>query len=352
MMVGRIAYVVNTFPKLSESFIAGELAELRRRGIEVMILSLRPPGESLRHEVVEEAGLDTRTVYDRTGFVATLRRFGPDLLHAHFANEPTAAAAELATELRIPFTFTAHGHDIYRRAPDDFGARAARASAVVTVSQANAAYLAGHFGVPASKVRVISCGVDTARFRPNGAAAAPPWILCVARLAPVKNHGVLLEACAALRARGVEFRCLLVGDGRARGDVAAKRSRLGLESEVDLIGVATQRAVLSLWQRATVGTLASDSEGMPVSLMEAAACGVPAVGTAVGGVPELIDDGFTGLLVAPGDADALAAALELILSDHALAARLGAAARHRAETRFSLAGQMDRLLSLWEEVLA
>ncbi len=327
MMVGRIAYVVNTFPKLSESFIAGELAELRRRGIEVMILSLRPPGERLRHEVVEEAGLDTRTVYDRTGFVATLRRFGPDLLHAHFANEPTAAAAELATELRIPFTFTAHGHDIYRRAPDDFGARAARASAVVTVSQANAAYLAGHFGVPASKVRVISCGVDTARFRPNGAAAAPPWILCVARLAPVKNHGVLLEACAALRARGVEF-------------------------EVDLIGVATQRAVLSLWQRATVGTLASDSEGMPVSLMEAAACGVPAVGTAVGGVPELIDDGFTGLLVAPGDADALAAALELILSDHALAARLGAAARHRAETRFSLAGQMDRLLSLWEEVLA
>ena len=89
-----------------------------------------------------------------------------------------------------------------------------------------------------------------------------------------------------------------------------------------------------------------------MSLMEAGACGVPAVATAVGGVPELVDDGITGLLVPAGDASALAAALERLLRDRDVAARLGAAARCRVERSFSIAGQVDRLLSLWSEVLA
>ena len=352
MSVRRVAYVVNTFPKLSESFIANELAELRRRGVEVLILSLRPPVEALRHEIVSEASLAERTVYKRASFVAALRAFAPELLHAHFATEPTAVACELAAELRVPFTFTAHGYDIYRKPPQDFAARAALASAVVTVAGANLQRIVERFGVPATHLRVIPCGVDTARLRPNGERASPPWIVCVARLAPVKNHGLLLEACAALRARGLEFRCLLVGEGRTREELQAARARLGLEAEVDLVGAATQRRVVSLWRRAAVAALSSSSEGMPVSLMEAAACGVPAVATSVGGVPELVEDGVTGLLVPPGDAAALAAALERLLRDPALAARLGAAARRKVEERFSLVGQVDQLLSLWAEVLA
>src|SRR3989442_4260243 len=117
MSIRRVAYVVNTFPKLSETFIANELAELRRRGVEVLILSLRPPLERLQHEIVAEAGLVERTVHDPAGFSGALRAFAPDVVHAHFATEPAAAACELAGELRVPFTVTAHGHDIYRR-PD------------------------------------------------------------------------------------------------------------------------------------------------------------------------------------------------------------------------------------------
>ena len=291
-------------------------------------------------------------MYGKERFAPAADEFAPDLVHAHFATQPTAAASELADELGVPFTFTAHGHDIYRKPPDDFAARAARASAVVTVAHANVRHLVDRFGVPAEHLRVIPCGVDTARFRPSRAAVSPPWIVCVARLSPVKNHLVLLDACAALREAGLEFRCLFVGEGRTREELETARARLGLEDHVVLAGAATQREVLSYWRRAAIAALSSDSEGVPVSLMEAAACAVPAVATAVGGVPELVDDGITGLLVPPGDAAAFAAALELLLRDPDLAMRLGTSARRTVEERFSLAGQVEQLLQVWDEVLA
>jgi glycosyltransferase involved in cell wall biosynthesis len=168
MTVRRVAYVVNVFPKLSETFIAGELAELRRRGVEVRILSLRRPGEGLRHGVVARAGLEERTAYEPSEFPAVLRAFRPDLLHAHFATEPAAAARELAAGLGVPFTFTAHGYDVYRRPPADFADRAKAAAALVTVSDANARHIGATFGVPAGHIRVIPCGVDTELFRPAG----------------------------------------------------------------------------------------------------------------------------------------------------------------------------------------
>lgn len=348
----RIAYVVNVFPKLSETFIAGELAELRRRGIEVLILSRHPPAESLRHDIVTRAGLAERTLYDPQEFRRALRAFQPELLHAHFATEATAAARELAAELGVPFTFTAHRYDIYDRPPADFGERAAAAAAVVTVSEANARYLAETFGVPAAHLHVIPCGVDTERFQPQGPRAEPPLIVCVARLVPFKNQGLLLEACVLLRAHEVKFRCVLVGGGRCHDELEARRANLELGHLVELVGPAEQAEVLAWWQQAAVGVLASNSEGMPVCLMEAAACGVPVVSTEVGGVRELVEDGVTGLLVPPGDVGALAAGLERLLRDPALAARLGAAARQRARERFSVAQQADRLLSLWAGLLA
>ena len=338
MDVRRVAYVVNMFPKLSESFVANELAELRHRGIEVLVLSLRPPAETLRHDVVTRAGLEERTVYEQASFEHALRSFAPDVIHAHFATEPAAAACALAADARIPFTFTAHGHDVYRRAPEDFAARAMRAGAVVTVSQANARWIADCFGVPRAHIRVIPSGVDTARFKPNGGPAVPSRIVCVARLAPVKNLGLLLEACAMLRDRGLVFRAALVGEGRSREDLEIARAAHGLAELVEFAGAATQGRVLAHWQQATVAALTSNSEGMPVSLMEAGACGLPTVATAVGGVPELVEDGVTGLLAPAGDA-------------RALAARLGAAARQRIAERFSLSRQIDSLLSLWAEVL-
>ena len=120
----RLAYVIRVFPKLSETFIANELAELRRRGIELRILSLRPPLDELRHSVVERAKLYECTTYDRHEFTRVLQDFKPDMMHAHFATRATAAAQKLASELKLPFTFTAHRYDIYDKPPADFARRA------------------------------------------------------------------------------------------------------------------------------------------------------------------------------------------------------------------------------------
>jgi glycosyltransferase involved in cell wall biosynthesis len=355
MLPQRIVYVLKVFPKISETFIAEELAELRRRGIELRILSLLPARAGLRHDIVASAGLEQLTSYEPKDFSGIVQEFRPQLLHAHFATEATAMAIELATEHQLPFTFTAHGYDIHRKAPSDFGARAAAAKAVVTVSQANADYIARTFGVPPSDIRIIPCGVDTERFQPGNADSSTPGaplIVCVARQVAVKNLGLLLDACSLLARRGTKFRCVLVGDGPCRGELEEKRARLGLEEIVQMPGAAEQADVLKWWQRASIGALTSDNEGMPVSLMEAAACGVPVAATAVGGVPELIADGATGLLIPPHDAGALAAALERLIGEPELRARLGMAARRRAEEKFSVRVQVDRLLALWSEILA
>ena len=267
----RVAYVLRVFPKISETFVANELAEMRRRGVEVRILSLRRPAEALRHELVARAGLDEQTVYDLREFPVTLREFRPQLLHAHFATAATAKARELAAEIGVPFTFTAHRYDLYDKAPSDFADRAAAAGAVVTVSQANLQHIVKAFGVPAAHIHVIPCGVDTERFRPDGDRAKPPLIVCVARLVPFKRIGLLLEACAILRAWGVEFRCAIVGDGPCRDELETARARLGLAQAVELVGAAEQAEVLAWWRKAVAAVLPSDSEGMPVSLMEAAA---------------------------------------------------------------------------------
>jgi glycosyltransferase involved in cell wall biosynthesis len=347
----RVAYVVNMFPKLSETFIAGELAEIQRRGIEPRVLSLKRPTDTLQHAIVGEAALVDRTVYGRESFSEALQAFRPDLLHAHFATEPTSAARELAGGLGVPFVFTAHGYDVFRRPPSDFSRRADDAAAVVTVSEANARHLVEELGVTAERLHVIPCGVDTERFRPFGEKADPPAIVCVARLKPVKNLELLLQGCALLQARRVRFRCFILGEGPTRSPLEAERTRLGLEQAVTLLGAVEQRVVGSWLQRATVAVLTSRSEGMPVSLMEAAACGVPAVAPAVGGIPELVEDGATGLVIPPGDALALASALERLLLDRDLRTRLGTAARRRAEERFSRARQVDRLIALWSALL-
>lgn len=352
MELRRIGYVLNSFPKVSETFIANELAELARRGVELRVLSLRPPEDELRHGVVERAGLMRWVSYDAAGFAAVLERFRPQLIHAHFARKATAAARELAAALGVPYSFTAHRYDIYSRPPEDFHDRAMAAGAVVTVAQANADYIARHFGVPRSRLDVIPCGIDTGRFTPGGDKLDPPHLLCVARLEPVKNHAVLLQACALLRERGVPFRGVLLGDGAARARVAAERARLGLDGLVLMPGAAEQDEVRDWLRRSAVCVLSSDSEGMPVSLMEAAACGLPLVATAVGGVPEQIVEGVTGLLVPPRDPAALADALARLLADPPLRARLGAAARADAERRFSIGRQVDRMMQVWLRMLA
>lgn len=350
MTVSRVAYVVSTFPKLSETFIIGELVELQRRGVEARVLSLKRPEEEMYHDSVRAAGLLDRTTYEASTFGAVLDAFRPQLVHAHFATEPTATARMLAAERSLPFTFTAHGYDVYRRPPADFAARSAAAASVITVSDANRRHISATFGVPGDRIQVIPCGVDTEWFTPASPDTTQPLVLCVARLREVKQLDLLIRACAVVRDRGTEFRCVIVGEGPERPRLEAMRVELGLDAVVEMPGAAEQSLVRQWWQRASVAVLSSRSEGMPVSLMEAASCGLPAVAPAVGGIPELIEDGVTGLITPAGDCHALANALQQLLVDDRLREAMRGAARRRAEARFSRTSQIDRLLGLWSSI--
>ncbi len=309
MSITDVAYVVNMFPKLSETFIANEVAELVRRGVTCRVLSLKAPTETLRHPVVKTLPLDEMVYFDEAAFRQSLAATPPDVVHAHFATEPTRVARAIGRDLDLPYTFTAHGYDVYRRPPADLAARVREAAAVVTVSEANAQHLVEACGADRRRLHVLPCGVDVDRFVPAPARVEPATVVCVARLRPVKNLGVLLHACRLLKDRGLTVRTVVIGEGPSLAELEALRARLGLEREVSFEGAQDQDAVCAWWQRATVAVLTSDSEGMPVSLMEAAACGVPAVAPSVGGIPELIAHGETGFVTAPNARTQLPTAL-------------------------------------------
>ena len=350
----RVAYFVNVFPKLSETFIAYELSELRRRGVELLVLSLRQPSEALQHDIIRRAGLHSLVCYEPDRFPEAIRAFRPDLIHAHFATEPAAAARDYAHALGVPFTFTAHGYDIRRKAPPDLAERATAARAVITVSHANADHITNTFGVPKNHLRVIPCGVDAETFRPvqnHRSPNEPPLIVCVARHVKVKNLGFLLQACAALKNRAVHFRCVSVGDGVCRAELEEMHTQFGLGKAFEFAGAQEHGQILAWWQRADIAVLTSENEGMPVSLMEAGACAIPAVAPAVGGIPELVQHEVTGLLTPPGDLDAFSGALQQLIGDPSRRIAMGRAARAWIEQRFSLVRQVDSLLAVWSEVL-
>ncbi len=352
MALQRIAYVVNVFPKFSETFIANEIVEVQRRGVAVTILSRRRPQDEVRHAVVRDNRLESLTCYEPDRFRDLLRSFQPQLIHAHFATRATETARELALATGLPYTFTAHRYDIFDRPPEDFAQRCRDAGAVITVSEANVMHMVGELHAPADNLSVIPCGVDTTQFQPVAQVAGEvPWIVCVARLHPVKNLPVLLKACALLRDRGVAFKCVVLGEGDARAQIEEQRRELNLQDLVDLPGAADQDQVRGWWQRATVGVLTSRSEGMPVSFMEALSCGVPIVGPSVGGIPEMIDHGVNGYVVPPDNPAAVAEEIETILRDPARRARMGAAARQTALNRFSVGAQVDAMLAVWNRVL-
>jgi glycosyltransferase involved in cell wall biosynthesis len=230
-----------------------------------------------------------------------------------------------------------------------------RASHVVTISEFNRRHLAT-IGV-AKEIALIPCGLDLSQFAPGERhQRGYPTIAAVGRLDPIKGFLVLIDACALLTQRGVEFKCDIIGDGPQRSELAARIARHGLNDRVRLLGALEQQQVRTRVAAARVFTLPcirlpnGDQDGIPVSLMEAMALRVPVVTTPVSGIPELVKDGLSGVLVRPGDPEALAAGILRVLTDDALADAIGAGGRSVVEDRHDINAIAAELASLigWE----
>ncbi|MGN6250462.1 MAG: glycosyltransferase [Marmoricola sp.] len=257
------------------------------------------------------------------------RRWRPDLVHAH--NVKAAAVARAAVGRRVPILVTVHG------VPDEEYAGAARvlrrvAGRVVAVSGDVADRLVAE-GFPADRVDVVENAVVPPRVHPRAASrrdlALPedaPVVSCIARLVPQKRHDLLLEAWAGVE-QGV---LLVVGDGPNRQDLERRAQRLGLTDRVRFLGERDD--VDRILAATDCSVLSTDWEGLPISVLEAMAVGVPVIATAVGALPEVL--GEVAVLVPPGDAPALGAALRSLLADEARRAALAARGRALVADRF------------------
>ena len=396
----RVGYVVSRFPALSETFVLRELAEVdARTGVRCELFSLFPDGGGPVHpsarawvarrscatplgsaraaaywaarRPLRVAGLIALIARDYrqhprllgrallTGACALeharrLRVEPVDHLHAHFATYPALAAWICSRLVGVPYSFTAHAHDLFihrlglRRRIED-------AAFCVGISEHNARILRAVAPGRSADIHVVHCGVHAASLPVRLRAprpGAPMRVACVAALRPHKGHGVLVDAIARLARAGEAVELDLVGDGPLRGQLEGQCARLGVATRVHFLGGLTEPAVAEVLDRADAFAQASvvqpdgRTDGIPVALMEAMAAGVPVVASRVSGVPELVRDGETGLLVAPGDAAELADALRTLRAEPGAAIERARAARALVEEQFAVEGQSSRLLAL------
>ncbi len=392
-----VAYLTGQYPRATDTFIQREVAALRALGLAVETCSIRRTGAEhlVGPEQCEEAArtfhileaarnplrlaaahlsalaraprrylaalaLALRTAppglkgalyqafyFAEAGVLAAhLRRIRARHLHNHIAEAAGTVAMLAARMAGIPFSFTLHGPGIFM-APawwrlDEKIRRARFVACISHFARAQAMLLSAPEDW--DKLHIVHCGVDPARYR---APEPPPQkrLLFVGRLAAVKGVPVLLEALAALRERHPEMRLTLVGDGPERGALEAAARNLGLQERTAFLGYLSQEAVAEQLARHDLFVLPSFGEGVPVVLMEAMAARLPVIATAVGGVGELVDPGC-GLLVPPGDSEALARAIDALLRDPARGHALGEAGAAKVAAHFDSRREAARLARL------
>ena len=404
-----VVYIMSRFPLITETFILREMLELERQGARLAVFPLlrarpkvshaevgrlraevhytpflspaivranlrellRAPGRYLRllwkvlkgnlgsaNLFVGALGIFPKSVY----FARLVEELGAAHVHAHFATHPALAALVIAELTGVGYSFTAHAHDIFLH-ERMLAEKIERARFVVSISEFNKRYMLGRApAVGPEKIRVVHCGIEPEKYGPRAGAAAErgprggvPTALCVAALQPYKGIKHLVRACALVRSRVPGFRCRVVGEGADRPELEALIKELDLGDAFQLLGARPQHEVAALLGEADLFVLPSvvaptgQMEGIPVALMEAMASRLPVVSTRLSGIPELVEDGVSGLLVPPADESALAEAIGRLCDDAELRRSLGARGREKVEAEFGLRENVARLRELFEE---
>ncbi|HEU0295009.1 MAG TPA: glycosyltransferase [Anaerolineales bacterium] len=398
----KVAYIMSRFPKLTETFILYEMLAIRQLGMQVEVYPLLREHEEVMHPeavqfvaaahfqpfislpivranihfLLKKPFAYLKTFWDVlranwgsfnffTGvigifpktvlFAYQMRADKVQHVHAHFASHPAAAGYIIHRLVGIPYSFTAHGSDLHRDR-HMLREKVAEAAFVAAISEYNKELIISECrGNYREKVNVVHCGVDTEVFRarshetPYEKGENPFMILCVGTLHEVKGQAYLIEACRQLRERGLNFECHFVGDGPDKKSLTELVEQAGLSDKVRFHGRLTRDEIARLLLDADVLTAPSipthdgRREGIPVVLMEALGSGVPVIASNLSGIPELVNDQLTGLLVPPRDATSLADALERYLKDPELRRRLGCAGREKVAGEFDLNKNAARL---------
>jgi glycosyltransferase involved in cell wall biosynthesis len=372
-----VAYIANEFPSPLEPYVIDEITELRRRGIHVICCSgkrvasndLGPAERSFWKETLyfqpladDELMRSVRRLASHRHHLwqvlrplilepdasATLRiralghmLMGAALadqlapldvrhIHAHHGYFASWIALTAAQVLGIGFSFTLHGSDLLRRA-DLLSAKLRACQFCVTISDFNRRHILRSYpSTPPEKIMVQRLGVDCMLPSPAVSIAETNGrrfcILSVGRLHPVKDHRFLVQACSSLRNQGLNFICWIVGEGRERTALERQITALGLQEHVYLIGHLPRADLPGYYRYADLVVMTSQSEGIPVVLMEAMAHGKLVLAPAITGIPELVEHRRNGFLYEPGDSPDFISAVRWIQAHQASLAEIQHAA--------------------------
>jgi colanic acid/amylovoran biosynthesis glycosyltransferase len=392
----KVGYVLKRYPRYSETFVVNEILAHESAGLNLTIFALRPPCDTHFQDKISQvrspvtyirqpiqgrvnASLNTQTptaasyfwaelqeaskvipgfwgklaiaqgerastVYQAAWLAQSVKQQGITHLHAHFGSVATSVTRLAAYFADVPYTFTAHAKDIFHEDVqfEDLQRKLQDAAAVVTVSDYNLQYLQQHYGAAAARVQRIYNGLDLEQLHYCSPIHRPPLILSVGRLVEKKGLSVLIDACAILRQQQLEFRCQIVGTGALEAELQQQIQRLGLQSNVEIVGPRPQSEVFQLMQQAAVFAAPyiigcdGNRDGLPTVLLEAMALGTPCVSTDVTGIPEIVSDRDTGLMVPQRDVKQLAIALQQLLSKPQLRVQLSMRARQLIESKFDI----------------
>ncbi|MCA9416491.1 MAG: glycosyltransferase [Candidatus Omnitrophica bacterium] len=371
----KIAHITSGFPVLSETFVRDEIDAFTRVGASNCVVSIRPPSEDFPpNDQIESviypkpAAAGTLGLFSRPlsigevsrfpdesirnlylkliapNAIARLKEWGAEHCHAHFAHYPATLAWICAKSLGIGFSFNAHSYDLHRYR-SFFTEKIREAAHVFPISDQNRSRLLELGGLTeeeSGKVETIRCGIDLSDYpfvEPISDPAQPPLLLAVGRLVDTKGFDILVDSIRPVLPDFPDLKVEIVGDGPDRERLQSKVEKLKLEDRVFLLGSLDREATRKKQQKATLVVQPcregrNGLDGIPVVLMEAMALGSPVISTRFAAIPELIENGHSGILVPPGDARALSDAIRQSLANPDLARDHARNARKVIEAKY------------------
>lgn len=388
-----IAYIVSVFPSTSATFVLNELLMLKRQGFNIKVLSLRQPIGEIKQEGIQEFDEIIYIPHLREGVSATItlvigslkymfkypRKYFKvlkrvlnkksrrvlydfiratyvslylednkiDHIHSQFAHSPTNIAYFVNLLIDKNYSFTCHAVDIFldknRVLLEE---QLKNALFAVTISHFNINYIKKLISEEKSvdKFRVVRCGIDYNKFKKNETKKYnnKVQIFSVGRFVDKKGFIYLIEALKEVRDKRIEFDCRIVGDGPLHEEIEQKVTEYKLNDCVSLVGAVGTIQIRKYLENADVFILPciqadnGDMDGIPVSLMEAMAFEIPVISTTISGIPELIEDKVSGILVEPKNVDQLQSAIELIINNPKLRKKYGEEGRKKVIQEFGL----------------
>jgi glycosyltransferase involved in cell wall biosynthesis len=392
----RVAYVLPVFPKLSQTFILNEIVELIRRGYDVQIFSLRYSSEGIVHDEVYEYNLLDRTHYFTPRFIlrknpfrftkyfvkavlqslragrvsrnelvvdAQLAYFATimeekdvELIHAHFASIGTTAR-RLSEVTNLPYTFTAHAFDIFV----DLDTRELRrnieaAACVFTPSRYNKDYITNETKCDERKIKIAHATIYPEKFK-RKKEGNPDQIITAGRLVEKKGIEYLIKAMEEVAVSRPEVKLRILGTGPLKDDLRKLVLNQKLQENVYFLGEYTYEDYYKELEKSAIAVLPcivaknGDRDVCPLTLQEAMSMELPVVSTGIHSIPELIDDGISGILVPQKDEKALADAIIKLLNNLELRKEMGRKGREKILREFNIGIQVNKLTNVWEESL-